>query len=157
MEHENLNNQETVQLGTNIVIPHLFFVVEEIDDGVWEQITVGLNTYEEAKTFKDRWDGKHPNAFIVASLNVKSEKKFENISDISNLFQGEYDGIKIKIEEKFLKQGKERELFQKLKNFNLGSGHEEMKLSKIDDDNFVFHLETYIGGTTQTIYFKRLK
>ncbi len=44
-----------------------------------------------------------------------------------------------------------------LKKFNLGSGHEEMKLSKIDDDNFVFRLETYSGGPVQTIYFKRVK
>ena len=50
-------------------MPRLFFVVEEAEDGVWEQITIGLSTYEEAKTYKDRWDGKHPNAFIVASLN----------------------------------------------------------------------------------------
>jgi hypothetical protein len=46
-----------------------FFVVEEIEDGVWEQITVPLKTFEEAKAYKDRWNGKHPNAFIVASLN----------------------------------------------------------------------------------------
>jgi|LakMenE18May11ns_1017448.scaffolds.fasta_scaffold6746122_1 hypothetical protein len=51
------------------VMPRLFFVVEEIEEGVWEQITVPLKTYEEAKAYKDRWDGKHPNAFIVASLN----------------------------------------------------------------------------------------
>ena len=51
------------------VMPRLFFVVEEAEDGVWEQITIGLSTYEEAKEYKDRWDGKHPNAFIVASLN----------------------------------------------------------------------------------------
>jgi hypothetical protein len=30
---------------------------------------VPLKTYEEAKAYKDRWDGKHPNAFIVVSLN----------------------------------------------------------------------------------------
>ena len=56
-----------------------------------------------------------------------------------------------------MKQGEERDLLQKLKKFNLGSGHEEMKLSKIDDDNFVFRLETYNGGPVQTIYFERVK
>lgn len=51
------------------VMPRLFFLVEEIGDGVWEQITIGLSTYEEAKAYKDKWDGRHPNAFIVATLN----------------------------------------------------------------------------------------
>ena len=32
-----------------------------------------------------------------------------------------------------------------------------MELSKIDDDNFVFRLETYNGGPVQTIYFERIK
>ena len=52
-----------------LVMPRLFFVVEEIEEGVWEQITIGFSTHEEAKAYKDRWGGKHPNAFIVASLN----------------------------------------------------------------------------------------
>lgn len=75
----------------------------------------------------------------------------------SDLFSAEYKGKKIEIEGKFLKQGEEIKLLKKLKKFNLGSGHEEMKLSKIDDDNFVFRLETYTGGPVQTIYFERLK
>ena len=91
-------------------------------------------------------------------LTENSKKKL-NISDVSDsdLFQAEYKGEKIKIKGKFLKLGEERDLLQKLKKFNLGSGHEEMKLSKIDDDNFVFRLETYTGGPVQTIYFERLK
>lgn len=78
---------------------------------------------------------------------------FTSLFNFLNFYLGE----KIKIKGKFLKIGEERELLQKLKKFNLGSGHEEMKLSKIDDDNFVFRLETYVGGPTQTIYFERLK
>jgi hypothetical protein len=69
IEAENLNEQKKPQLNIGAVIPCLFFVVEEIEDGVWDQITIGLSTYEEAKAYKDRWDGKHPNAFIVASIN----------------------------------------------------------------------------------------
>ncbi len=94
--------------------------------------------------------------------NIQSFGEFKenlNISDVSesDLFTAEYKGEKIKIEGKFLKQGEERNLLQKLKKFNLGSGHEEMKLSKVDDDSFVFHLETYNGGPVQTIYFERVK
>ena len=59
---------QSPKLNVAGVMPRLFFVVEEAEDGVWEQITIGLRTYEEAKAYKDRWDGKHPNAFIVASL-----------------------------------------------------------------------------------------
>ena len=98
----------------------------------------------------------------MKNRNIKSFGEFNenlNISDVSDsdLFSAEYRDEKIKIKGKFLKQGEERKLLQKLKKFNLGSGHEEMKLSKIDDDNFVFRLETYVGGPTQTIYFERLK
>jgi len=75
----------------------------------------------------------------------------------SDLFMAEYRGNEIKIKGKFLKQGEERKLLQKLKKFNLGSGHEEIKLLEIDDDNFVFRLETYYGGLVQTIYFERVK
>jgi hypothetical protein len=91
-------------------------------------------------------------------LTENSKKKL-NISDVSDsdLFTAEYRGEKIKIKGKFLKQGEERDLLQKLKKFNLGSGHEEMKLSKIDDDNLVFRLETYNGGPVQTIHFERVK
>jgi hypothetical protein len=97
-------------------------------------------------------DKKHIKSFGEFNENL-------NISDVSDsdLFSAEYRDEKIKIKGKFLKQGEERKLLQKLKKFNLGSGHEEMKLSKIDDDNFVFRLETYVGGPTQTIYFERLK
>ena len=97
-------------------------------------------------------DKKHIKSFGEFNKNL-------NISDVSDsdLFSAEYRDEKIKIKGKFLKQGEERKLLQKLKKFNLGSGHEEMKLSKIDDDNFVFRLETYVGGPTQTIYFERLK
>ena len=97
-------------------------------------------------------DKKHIKSFGEFNENL-------NISDVSDsdLFSAEYRDEKIKIKGKFLKQGEERKLLQKLKKFNLGSGHEEMKLSKIDDDNFVFRLVTYIGGPTQTIYFERLK
>lgn len=69
MEHENLNTPQNPPLQQTAVMPRFFFVVEEIEDGVWEQITVPLKTFEEAKAYKDRWDGKHPKAFIVASLN----------------------------------------------------------------------------------------
>ena len=97
-------------------------------------------------------DKKHIQGFREHQENL-------NISDVSDsdLFSAEYRGEKIKIKGKFLKQGEERKLLQKLKKFNLGSGHEEMTLSKIDDDNFVFRLETYTGGPIQTIYFEKLK
>ena len=63
------NLPQNPPLQQTVVMPRLFFVVEEVEEGVWEQITIGLSTYEDAKAYKDRWDGKHPNAFIVASLN----------------------------------------------------------------------------------------
>ena len=66
---KNINESTNPACFLGAVMPRFFFVVEEIEDGVWEQITVPLKTYEEAKAYKDRWDGKHPNAFIVASLN----------------------------------------------------------------------------------------
>lgn len=91
----------------------------------------------------------------IKSFNEHQENL--NISDVSDLFTAEYRGEKIKIKGKFLEQGKERDLLKKLKKFNLGSGHEEMKLSKIDDDEFVFRLITYYGGPVQTIYFERVK
>ena len=70
MSNEKLSNEaQNPALNKGAVMPRLFFVVEEVEDGVWEQITIGLSTYEKAKAYKDRWDGKHPNAFIVASLN----------------------------------------------------------------------------------------
>ena len=83
----------------------------------------------------------------------------QNLSEAghSDLFSAEYRGVTIKIAGKFLIQGKERELLQQLKKFNLGSGHEDLKLSQIDNDNFEFRLVTYMGGPTQTIYFERIK
>ena len=60
---------DTLEKNYKNVMPRLFYVVEEIEEGVWEQVTVGLNSYEEAKQYKERWDGKHPRAFIVSSLN----------------------------------------------------------------------------------------
>ncbi len=70
MSNEKISNEaQNPTLRKGVVMPRFFFVVEEIEEGVWEQITVPLKTFEEAKAYKDRWDGKHPNAFIVASLN----------------------------------------------------------------------------------------
>jgi hypothetical protein len=91
--------------------------------------------------------------------DLKYIKRFNesSIKESKDLFTAEYKGVKIKINGKFLKVGEESTLLQKLKKFNLGSGHEEMELSKIDDDNFVFRLETYNGGPVQTIYFERIK
>ena len=52
--------------------PGLFYVVAEYDygDGDWEQLSIGLDTYEEALKFKDTEyiKEKYPNAFIVCSL-----------------------------------------------------------------------------------------
>jgi hypothetical protein len=95
----------------------------------------------------------------IESFKSNGDSPSSSTSDTSDndLFTAEYRSKKIKIEGKFLKRGQERNLLQKLKKFNLGSGHEEMKLSKIDDDNFVFRLETYSGGPVQTIYFERVK
>jgi len=68
-KEKNFDKPTNPALRVGDVMPRFFFVVEEIEDGVWEQITVPLKTFEEAKAYKDRWDCKHPNAFIVASLN----------------------------------------------------------------------------------------
>jgi len=76
---------------------------------------------------------------------------------MKTLFAAEYQNKSIQIDEKFLIVGKERELLGKLKKFNLGSGHEELELLKLNDDNFVFCLETYVGGPVQTVYFQRIK
>lgn len=93
------------------------------------------------------------------NLIMEVSKKKMNKSEIGDddLFSAEYHGDKIEIERKFLKPGQEMKLLRKLKKFNLGSGHEEMELSKIDDDEYVFHAITYYGAPTQTIYFERIK
>lgn len=96
-------------------------------------------------------------SFCEFKENLNSPSSSTSDASDNDLFTAEYRSEKIKIEGKFLKRGQERNLLQKLKKFNLGSGHEEMKLSKIDDDNFVFRLETYSGGPVQTIYFERVK
>ena len=94
---------------------------------------------------------------LTTNSKILNEELKQPTDENSDLFSAEYRGKKIKIEGKFLKQGEEIELLQKLKKFNLGSGHERMKLSKINDDYFTFDLETYTGGPVQTIYFEKLK
>lgn len=56
-------------LATPAVSPRLFYLVEEIEEGVLQNITIGLSTYEKAKDYQERWKHRHPNAFILASLN----------------------------------------------------------------------------------------
>ena len=53
MSNEKLSNEaQNHPLSKGAVMPRLFFVVEAIEDGVWEQITIGLSTCEEAKAYK---------------------------------------------------------------------------------------------------------
>lgn len=60
------------------VTPRLFYVVTEShkEEGDWEQLSIGMKTYEEALKFKnsDYHKTKYPYAFIVCTLN---ESKYE--------------------------------------------------------------------------------
>ena len=82
--------------------------------------------------------------------------KLSKLNESSDLFTAEWNGKEIKINSEFLKPGGEDILLEKLKKFNLGSGHESKELSKIDDDNFIFRLETYSGALPQIIHFQRI-
>ena len=58
------------------IIPDKFYVVIESysEEGNWEQLSIKLDTYEEALKFKNTTYHKeeHPNAFIVCSVkNIK--------------------------------------------------------------------------------------
>lgn len=123
-----------------------------------------MKTKEETKQEKMYSEEDLREAFSMGRLgktDMSFKEWFEQFKrptdENSDLFSAEYRGKKIKIEGKFLKQGEEIELLQKLKKYNLGSGHEQIKLSKINDDYFIFDLETYTGGPVHTVYFERLK
>lgn len=53
------------------VMPRLFFVVARTSEEGWEQISVGLPTYERAVAFRDEPSTKkrYPYAFIVCTIN----------------------------------------------------------------------------------------
>jgi hypothetical protein len=80
--------------------------------------------------------------------------KLSKLNESSDLFTAEWNGKEIKIKSEFLKPGGEDILLEKLKKFNLGSGHESKELSKIDDDNFMFRLETFLGHMPKLYIFK---
>jgi hypothetical protein len=80
------------------------------------------------------------------------------MENVETKFIAEYRGKTLPIDEKFLVIGEERKLLSKLnKKFALGSGHELMELSKLDDDTFRFHLLPYYGAPNQTVYIDRIK
>jgi len=54
-----------------IVVANMFYVVAtNMDEGGLEQITNGLNTYRQAKEYRDSpsCKGKWPNAFIICTI-----------------------------------------------------------------------------------------
>lgn len=52
----------------------LFYIVARTSEDCWEQITNGINTYEDAVSYKDGafCKERYPNAFIVATVTVKT-------------------------------------------------------------------------------------
>jgi len=76
---------------------------------------------------------------------------------MEDLFIANYNNVDITVTEGDLQEGKEIKLLKKLKRFNLGSGHEKIETSKIDEDEYVFTGITYFGGPVQRMYFKRIK
>jgi hypothetical protein len=72
MSTENsYKKHEDKALSQIVVMPRLFYVVARNSEETWEQITQGLDTYEEAKNYRDsdfckkRWEY----AFIVCTIN----------------------------------------------------------------------------------------
>ena len=66
-----MNNKETEKWLKGAVMPRLFFVVARNSEETWQQITIGLETYEQAKNYRDsdfckkKWEY----AFIVCTVN----------------------------------------------------------------------------------------
>jgi hypothetical protein len=86
------------------------------------------------------------------------EEAKDDEDDDDDMYVAEYGSKKIKgINKKLLKQNKIFDLLEELKEFKLGSGHEEKRLKKLDGDRFVLRLIPYYGHPGQTIYFEKEK
>ena len=77
---------------------------------------------------------------------------------MENKFIAESGDNKLIVFESSLKPSKVKTLLNKLNGhgFNLGSGHEEISVKKIDDDNYVFVGIPYYGAPSQRIDFERI-
>ena len=68
---QTLKKVRKEQCNIDSVTPRYFYVVEKNDEEDLEQLSIGLETLEQAKTFKDSdyHKKKNPNAFIVCTFN----------------------------------------------------------------------------------------
>lgn len=71
MGHENLNTPQNPKLSKGDVMPRLFFVVARTSEEEWQQLSVGLPTYERAVAFRDEpfTKKRYPYAFVVCTIN----------------------------------------------------------------------------------------
>lgn len=136
---KNKQSSDKSVLTGNVTIAHGVSNGGTSDSTVWRggYVTDNYGSYYLDENMVKHYDKKNHNWFY-ATYRYKEEPK-------------------IKVNVKYLKEGKEFELRQKLKAFNLGSGHDGMEISKIDDDHFIFTLIPFVGAPVQTIYFERIK
>jgi len=66
-----MGNTNETQLNKHIVMPRLFYVVARTSEEEWEQLTIGLDSYERAVAYRDEpfTKKRYPYAFIVCDLN----------------------------------------------------------------------------------------
>lgn len=80
--HDEIESYELIERGQNtdtgarqfnlpIVTPRYFYIVEENREEGLDQISIGLESLERAKKFKDSEYHKktYPNSFIVCTIN----------------------------------------------------------------------------------------
>lgn len=65
------NEAENQPSCLGAVIPRLFFVVARTSEEGWEQLSLGLPTYEKAVAFRDEpfTKKRYPYAFVVCTIN----------------------------------------------------------------------------------------
>ena len=91
---------------------------------------------------------------IVKRVINEGKKKEDN-----DLFIAKEGDNELIVSEKMLQPSKISTLLNKLNKsgFRLGSGHEEIKIVKRDDDSYVFIGVTYYGAPRQSVDFERVK
>lgn len=70
-EEQKIIEPQQLAFLQGAVMPRLFFVVARTSEEGWEQISVGLPTYERAVAFRDEPSTKkrYPYAFVVCTIN----------------------------------------------------------------------------------------
>lgn len=70
-EEQKIIEPQQLAILQGAVMPRLFFVVARTSEEGWEQISVGLPTYERAVAFRDEPSTKkrYPYAFVVCTIN----------------------------------------------------------------------------------------